>query len=147
MPKVLGLHHAAISVTDMDRAVAFYGGILGFEKTRDFTSSGFGFEQATHLPGVMARVVWLEKAPNVLELFQFINPKPRRMEEFRVCDHGFTHIGFLVDDIFAMYDECVKKGVRFNTPPAGKGNKTTCYLQDPDGNIVEFMQMQEQKKG
>ena len=57
---------------------------------------------------------------------------------------GATHLGIIVDDLEALYQDLSAKGVKFLCPPVDRperiyGRKVS-YLQDPDGNWLEFLQ-------
>jgi glyoxylase I family protein len=41
VPRVIGVHHLSLSVTDLERSVAFYRDVLGFERVADLTGPGF----------------------------------------------------------------------------------------------------------
>lgn len=41
LPGLGGYHHLNLSVTDVDRSAAWYCGVLGFDKVRDFEREGF----------------------------------------------------------------------------------------------------------
>ena len=65
---------------------------------------------------------------------------PRTAEADRpVCDHGFTHIALLVTDMDAEYERLTAAGMRFHCPPGG--NTRAIYGRDPDGNVVELMEV------
>ena len=75
---IIGLHHVAISVPDLDQAMAFYEKALGFERV--FLNSWDGDRtQADRVIGVSktsARVVMLRAGNAYIELWEYHNPQP-----------------------------------------------------------------------
>jgi catechol 2,3-dioxygenase-like lactoylglutathione lyase family enzyme len=49
--------HIGITVRDMDKALAFYEGVLGMEKLGEATFSGDEAGRLTRLPGTILRVL------------------------------------------------------------------------------------------
>lgn len=45
-----------------------------------------------------------------------------------------------VADCRASYDELVRRGATFLTPPHDWGGEIRCFLRDPDGHLVELSQ-------
>ncbi len=77
-----------------------------------------------------------------MELIQYVNPPgaDRHGDKNLV---GMGHIAFQVTDLEKMYSTLTEKGCKFaNTltvqqQPDGTTTKA-CYLQDPEGNWLEF---------
>lgn len=137
------IHHTAISTPDLDRLIKFYRDLLGFEVVSE---SGWpvGIEIADNIVGLKdsaTKITMLELGDFRLELFQYSSPEPKTSDPNRpVCDHGLTHLAFTVEDIQAEYDRLVKAGMIFHCPPQNIG-PTVTYGRDPDGNVVELMQL------
>ena len=59
---------------------------------------------------------------------------------------GAAHLGAMVDDLDAFYEELSAQAVRFVSPPAERPNpvypaaRMGCYMQDPDGNWLELLE-------
>ena len=78
-----------------------------------------------------------------IELFQFSTPSIQLGDKIRsVAKPGLSHICFNVDNCQYEYDRLVEKGMTFNAPPMTmpRGGVFT-YGRDPDGNIVELLQV------
>jgi len=144
---IKGIHHAAISTSDLERSLAFYRDLLGFEVVMD-GSWPTGVEVAdsiTGLRGSAARVAMLQGGNAAIELFQFASPKPRPADPRRpVCNHGITHIALEVLDIDAEYERLKAAGVEFHCPPQNLGRSRVTYGRDPDGNVFELLEPVEQ---
>lgn len=139
-----GIHHAAISTPDLDRAIAFYCDVLGFQR-RAGAEWPVGTAQADRVVGLedsaaRAAMLW---AGNVhLELFQYSSPVPQpRDPGARVCDHGITHLCLDVTDVDAEYARLTRAGMAFNGPPQSIFGVRTAYGHDPDGNVVELQEV------
>ena len=108
---ILGMHHIAISVSDMDTALTFYRDLLGFavvqeaEWNRDAPLA----DQAIGLPESAARMSMLKAGNAHIELFQYSNP-PSEDRRARPCDHGYTHFALQVEDIQAEHSRLLAGG-------------------------------------
>ncbi len=141
---IRGIHHTAISTPDLERAVTFYRDLLGFEQV--FTSAwGRGTETADKITGLKnsaARVVMLKAGNACIELFEYSNPEPKTGSLSRpVCDHGITHLCLEVRDIEAEYHRLKAAGMVFHCPPQKMGGVSATYGRDPDGNVVELLEV------
>ncbi|MFV2089994.1 MAG: VOC family protein [Pseudomonadales bacterium] len=139
-----GIHHTAISTGDIERSIDFYTSQLGFELITRFewdTSSEWA-DAITGLQGSAARAAMLKLSNAFIEIFEYASPEPRTADPERpVCDHGITHIALLVTDIDAEYQRLTAASMHFNCPPGTQ--MRAIYGRDPDGNVVELMEVAE----
>ncbi len=109
--------HVAVSVQDMERAIAFYRDVIGMEKVfdREFDEP---MARVIGVPGTQVRVVHMKLGDSVVELFDYHYPigRPPRPDA-QQCDYGLTHIGFLVEDFWGTYRQLEARGVRFLGQP------------------------------
>ena len=145
---ILGIHHTAISVRDMERSLAFYRDLLGMELLSDQRWEGSAdrnpkAEQILALKNPAARQVMLRCGTCHIELFEFSSPTPAPMAPDRpVNDHGYTHFSLDVKDVDAEYERLLAAGVTFHCPPINLGpHVRTTYGRDPDGNVIEFQEL------
>lgn len=140
---IKAMHHTAICVADMERSLAFYRDLLGMKVTIDSRISGPDVDQILALENSDARRVYVVGYGGKIELFEFASPEGKPFpDDFRVCDVGLTHIAFEVDSLEAIYDEFSAKGIQFhNAPLPVKGRGMVCYLRDPDGVVLEFLEL------
>jgi catechol 2,3-dioxygenase-like lactoylglutathione lyase family enzyme len=134
-------HHVGISVTDIDRSIAFYRDMFGMEQLCDvFPFGGEQFEAIMDIPGVTGRMCMIGKGTLQLELFEFTQAKPKD-PEYPVSDRGYSHFGVEVDDIAATYDKLRSVDARIHCPVItfASGMKAA-YCRDPDGNVFEIME-------
>jgi catechol 2,3-dioxygenase-like lactoylglutathione lyase family enzyme len=134
--------HVGISVSDIERSIAFYRDMFGLEPLMDIMPfGGRDYEAIMDIPGVTGRICMIGKGDTNLELFEFDGGK-RKDPEYPVSDHGISHFGIFVDDIAATYKKLEEAGVRIHTPVItfmGGGMKAT-YCRDPDGNVFEILE-------
>lgn len=138
-----GIHHLAISVPSVAAAREFYVDKLGFELA-DLTHiepSELG-DKVTNLEGADMRVLMVKAGNVFLEIFEFLSPEPATQIDRPICDHGYTHLAFEVEDVQAAYVFLAEAGVNWHHEPieAGDGYLMT-YGRDPFGNVIEIQQL------
>jgi catechol 2,3-dioxygenase-like lactoylglutathione lyase family enzyme len=146
---ITGFLHFAISCADADRSIAFYRDNLGMELVADRVVPGGGYVEAvTGIAGARVRIVHLQGYGFNLELLEY--EEPRGETRAREPNHaGSAHMAFVVDDCDAVCAELAAKGVpvrsaegRPQTVSGGPNDGGKCvYLEDPDGNPVELVQL------
>ncbi|HZQ65431.1 MAG TPA: VOC family protein [Gaiellaceae bacterium] len=141
-----GLDHVGFAVSDLDRSVEWYTFFLGeppiLRKTWDVEYVG----RIVGYPGVkMEGAFWRLPGGTVLELLEYLNPPPGRVD-METYNAGNGHLCLVVDDLDADFAR-LRGRVEFRDPdpveiPWGpyKGGKA-CYLRDPDGISIELMQL------
>jgi len=138
-----------LTVSDMERSVAFYRDLLGFEKTSDAEVAGPAYEQLTGLIGLHARVVCMRLGADRIELTEFLAPRGRAAPaDSRSNDVWFQHIAIITNDIEQGYLWLRRHEVRQVSagpqrlpdwnPKAG-GIKAF-YFRDPDGHPLEILE-------
>lgn len=138
---ILGLHHAAIAVPDINEGLAFYGDVIGFEIVDNVTLPGgiaplsraFGLEDA----GCEVRM--LRKGNSFIELFEF-NQALAGSPDRPVNQTGITHIALASDDAPGDYARLEEAGVVFNAPLFGGAPTRFAYGRDPFGNVIELLE-------
>jgi catechol 2,3-dioxygenase-like lactoylglutathione lyase family enzyme len=135
--------HVGISVSSLERSVAFYRDLFGMEVLRQKPFSGEVHENIIGLPGAYGKVAILQKETMQLELFEFEHPRPEPLDPNRpACNHGITHFCVQVNDLEAEYARLKAAGVRFHCPPQNyQGRLKATYGRDPDGNIFELLEV------
>jgi len=141
--------HIGITVRNMEKALAFYEGILGMQKLGEATFSGDAASRLTRLPGTLLRAAYLRGGKGIkgppLELLHFVEPESRESSPYtRLNNPGITEIAFWVDDIEGVHAELEAKGVEFYSKPQlfeFDGYKAKAvYFLDPDGTTLELIQ-------
>jgi catechol 2,3-dioxygenase-like lactoylglutathione lyase family enzyme len=143
---IRGIHHTAISTPDLERLVRFYRDLLGFKEvfSSEWTRGAEMADRITGLENSSAQLVMLKTANACIEIFQYSAPTAKPGDPKRpACDHGITHLCLNVDDIEAEYERLKAAGMAFHCPPQSMGAVTATYGRDPDGNIVELLEVRD----
>lgn len=139
------LHHASITTPDVARLRDFYCTHFGFVEVMatQWAGDNPAADKIYGLRGSAVKMVMLRLENAFLELFEFAHPPGQPGDPLRpVCDAGYTHICISVDDIDADYVRLTAAGMVFNCPPqTAEGLCRATYGRDPDGNLVELMQI------
>ena len=117
-------HQTAISTPDLDRLAGFYRDVLGFKVAFElgWPVGAALADSITGLKDSACRFAMLQAGSSRLEIFQFESPTPRPSEPNRPgCVHGFTHVGFTLDDVDAAYERFNAAGMTFHSPPQDLG--------------------------
>lgn len=151
MTRLRGLWHASLTVSDLERSVAFYAGTLGLElvarqrQANAYTRTLVGYADAD-LAVAQLRVPGAPVGPSGhhVELVQYLAPASDTPVPPRHAA-GAAHLAFVVDDAQAEHARLVAAGVRFVSPPVAitegvNRGGATCYFLDPDGITVEIVQ-------
>ena len=138
-----------MTVSDMDRSVTFYTGVLTFEKVSDKERSGAEFDQLYGVSHTHIRVVDLKLGDENIELMQFIDAAGKLMPtDVRSNDLSFQHVAIIVSDMAQAYSVLRQNHVHYISPypqtlpewnPNAAGIKAF-YFQDPDGHPLEVLQ-------
>ena len=111
------LHHTAIAVHDLDRAVAFYTTHFGGEVEVILQDVGDPNIAELHLlPAARFTLAFVRFGSTRLEFFQFAEPADGREIESRAHDFGIRHIAFETDDLQSTYDRLSAAGVDSPVP-------------------------------
>ena len=138
---IRGIHHAAISTHDLDRLVAFYRDVVGFEVVYESEWKNDAFiDSLIGLEGSAARQMMLKAGGCYLELFEYTAPAAREAERLRPCDRGYTHICLDVVGIEEEWERLTRAGAVFVRRPGGFEKLKAVYGQDPDGNSLEIQE-------
>jgi catechol 2,3-dioxygenase-like lactoylglutathione lyase family enzyme len=141
-------HHAAITVSDMQKSLAFYQDILGFTLFMDEMVSGPELDKVYMETGVKIRMVMLtDETGNMIELVEWksqrATKRPSKYLKFRST--GLVEICLSVPDLEKLKGNLRRKGIEFRVPiwnfqAGGFGTKVT-YIEDPDGVQIELIQI------
>jgi catechol 2,3-dioxygenase-like lactoylglutathione lyase family enzyme len=146
--QVISVDVVGLTVADMDRAVAFYTGVLPFVKVSDQEFSGRSYELLAGIFGARTRVVRLRLGLEQIELTEFVTPKGRPIpSDLRANDGVFQHIAIVVSDIGKAYDVLRSHGVEHaSTGPQrlpdwnpNAGGISAFYFRDPDRHFLEII--------
>ena len=145
------LYHTVVNCQDLDETVAFYR-LLGFEILNDrrhiewptFVAGIFGLERAQGRGVLMA----LPSDPDgpMIDLIQWLEPAAAFPDPAAVARTVPRIIAFRTQNVLGAYEALSKAGVRFtqpaHRPPDGLGIVGTACCYDPNGNIIELIELQ-----
>ncbi|HSB94829.1 MAG TPA: VOC family protein [Spongiibacteraceae bacterium] len=140
---ILQIDHTAISVPDLEQALAFYCGLLGFEiEVRSDWQAGNDLNDTViGAVNTAAKSALIKAGGTRIELFEYQNPPGKPADQLRpLWDHGITHLCFNVVDIYAEYQRLRDAGIKFNSEPVSMGRWFFVYGRDPFGNVFELKQ-------
>jgi catechol 2,3-dioxygenase-like lactoylglutathione lyase family enzyme len=139
---ITAFNHVGITVPNLERSVRFYRDLLGMKVVQEVSFEGERYEAILGLKGVKGRIAILRLANLELEFFEYAHPPGRASEPDRpVSDQGIAHFAVQVQDLAGMYTRLKTAGVVFHCPPIKFGSEIATYLRDPDGNVIELLQM------
>jgi catechol 2,3-dioxygenase-like lactoylglutathione lyase family enzyme len=142
------------TVSDMDRAIAFYSTVLTFEKVSDTEVAGDGFEHLEGVFGARARVVRMRLGDEQIELTEYLAPRGRPIPvDSRSQDRWFQHVAIIVSDMDKAYALLRANKVQHaSTGPQrlpdwnpNAGGIKAFYFKDPDGHTLEILEFPEGK--
>lgn len=149
-----GVHHVALSVPDIELARRFYIDLLGAEElsASEWEPGNAWIDAIVGLQGSAART-FMARLKNIqIEVFEYTVPRAPDGDPNRPVNlNGYTHIGFQVDDIQAVYEKMLAAGLTFHTPPdlsaltrdedGNRAGFAATYGRDYFGNVFEIMEI------
>jgi catechol 2,3-dioxygenase-like lactoylglutathione lyase family enzyme len=129
MISIRGFDHVGIRVSDRERALSFYRG-LGFFEDPEFTNDRVAELVA---PGG-TRVNLIFNAHRISPASNVLLDEPVKLP-------GITHAAFVVDRLEEILAWARERGVAITEGPVDWGRRLTCFLRDPDGNVLEFNEL------
>jgi lactoylglutathione lyase len=157
------VHHVAVNVSDLERSLRFYSGVLGLRATLRMDLSGQTFERLLRLPaGTTGRVAYVQGDGRVgqIELIEWTLPEPateRERETRGRADASPPALGFAVPGLrllsFSVSEplegwrarfedhgvRCWSEPIRLALPDYGAID--AMVAEDPDGNLVEIVRL------
>lgn len=144
------IYHVGITVSDLDRSIAFYRDILGLEFQGEILMSGEETDKIFNKNNIKARVAYLKGSKNLesppVELIQFVDTAVDEKES-DLFTTSISELCFYTDDIDVVYKniiendvECISEPAYFDFTKEGFGKSKAFYFKDPDGIILEVME-------
>lgn len=132
-------NHVGHCVTDLERSIAFYRDLLGFEVVRELTVPDEPSDQLLMIERpVGLEAVYLQLGGMVLELLHFDRPDNPGARRRVFNEPGLTHISVSVADIRASADRAVELG---GSIVEGTDIGAAILIRDPDGQMIELLPM------
>lgn len=140
-----------ITVADLDRSIAFYTNVLGFqpETASPIETAGEPYERLTGLFGMRARTMRMRLGTEFIELTEYLAPAGGRPvpPDSRSNDRWFQHIAIIVSDMDRAYKHLRTHKVRHASSGPQRlpdwnpnaGGIEAFYFLDPDGHALEVL--------
>ena len=151
-----GVCGAIIGVSDMDKSIAFYRDVLGYDElvyNRSDTLNDFDiFQSQGRYKRVLLRHSEKRQGPfsgllgdSELELIQCMDREPRKIFQDRMWgDLGYIHLCFDIVGMDALRGRCIAYKCPFTVDSGdfdmGEAAGQFAYIEDPDGTLIEFVE-------
>jgi catechol 2,3-dioxygenase-like lactoylglutathione lyase family enzyme len=127
--RITAYDHVGLRVTDRARSLAFYES-LGFRLDKKHSTE-------TALEIVNKAGVRLSLIPNGEPTPQLDNVLMDRPQKWP----GYTHAAFIVDSLEEILQWAAMAHISITEGPVDWGRRITCFLRDPDSNVLEFNEL------
>jgi glyoxylase I family protein len=149
---VIAADHTGITVANLERSLAFWRDVLGFELSHRPHQIGDLASEITGVPGAEISIAVLKGYGHKIELLEYLDPPDRKHVYLRPCDVGSVHVALLVDDLDAVLTTIAASGWKAAGKPqtlksGPNAGKRVVYVRDPDGTTIEFMQLPDKEEG
>ena len=153
--EIESLFHTGLVVSDLDRALEFYTGMLGLsverpaaEQSSEWIARVVGFDSAR------LRMAYVGAGGgHSIELIEYVEPAGSKDSNPAQRNNvGAAHVGMVVDDVRTWYEKLAAAGVRVTGPPSKRETEYpwatyAFYFQDPDGNWLEMVERAPRPEG
>jgi catechol 2,3-dioxygenase-like lactoylglutathione lyase family enzyme len=138
----------SITVSDLDRSLAFYEDVLGFEKISEVEVEGDAYEHLMGVFGLRMRVARLRLGDEFIELVEVMTPRGRPIPvDSRSNDGWFQHVAIIVSDMARAFAWLREHDITYASPAPQRlpdwnpnaGGIEAFYFKDPDGNTLEVL--------
>ena len=159
-----GFAHVGVTVSDFNASVQWYSRLFGMKLINYLELEGEELAELAplyHVPDLRkVRLGFMVGPFGMIELFQFDPPAEGDGEVSNDAESGidaaapavrtdreiwnrpgYTHIAFNVSDLPAWIDKLRGEGLEFVIPPHHSDGTDWVFFRDPDGNLVELMDM------
>lgn len=134
-------NHTSLSVTDLDRAIAFYRTVCGYEVVLEERGMTAQIERIVGLRGLRCDLAQLRSpiSEHVLELIAF-DDVPSGREDYGPTRPGAAHVAFDVPDleqavalVRGLGGEVLGEATEFE-------NGLAVYCREPSGTVLELFE-------
>ncbi|MGC2353105.1 MAG: VOC family protein [Candidatus Udaeobacter sp.] len=145
--RMIAADHTGITVSNLERSLAFWRDVLGLELSHTAHQTGELAQEITGVAGAEIKLAVLKTpAGHKIELLEYLTPSDREHADVRPCDVGHVHVALLVDDLDTILEKIAGSGWKAAGEPqtlkmGPNAGKHVVYVRDPDGTTIEFMQV------
>lgn len=144
--RIVGVDHTSFAVSDLQRSLDFYVGLLGCQVIWQREIADQYFRDIVGFPDAVVKAAHLRLpgSTHTLELLEYVHPRSAA-SAVHANDPGSSHLALLVEDLTTSYAELQARGVRFRSAPVyidhgANAGGFALYMLDPDGINVELFQ-------
>jgi catechol 2,3-dioxygenase-like lactoylglutathione lyase family enzyme len=143
--RVIAADHTGITVSNLERSLAFWRDVLGFELSHRAHQTGELAREITGVDGAEISLAVLKAPGHKIELLEYHAPADQKHVDLKPCDVGSVHVALTVDNLDAVLSAIAASGWQAAGKPqtlttGPNAGKRVVYVRDPDGTIIEFMQ-------
>ena len=143
--RIIAADHTGITVANIDRSLAFWRDVLGFELSHRAHQTGDLAREITGVPGAEISIAVLKAPGHKIELLEYLAPPDRKRVDLKPCDVGSVHVALTVDNLDAVLSTIAASGWKAAGKPqtlksGPNAGKRVIYVRDPDGTTIELMQ-------
>src|SRR5437868_7425550 len=112
--QIISADHTGITVSNLERSLAFWRDVLGFEFSHSAHQTGERVEQITGVKGAEIKLA-VVKAPggHKIELLEYLAPADRKKDvNLRPCDVGHVHVALTVENLDAILENIAASGCK-----------------------------------
>jgi predicted enzyme related to lactoylglutathione lyase len=121
------ISHVAYHVANIDRALTFYSGVLGMKEQQRLQLGKTLHEVVLGFPD--------SKGGGVILMWDTTRPAPIEHA------HGYSRFIVSVSDVDAALQQLTSRGTPVVTPVTDAGNLRYAMVKDPDGYVIELLQV------
>ena len=142
--------HVGITVSDMEQSIAFYRDVLGLKLVDRMVMEGDSTDRLFGEENMRAELAYLNGGDGMhcppVELICFTE-NPAEAYTMNLHATCISEICFQVNSLDEEYRRLKRLGVTFLSKPQnfelGGNRSKAVYFRDPDGNILELMEIYE----
>ena len=145
MAKILDTNHTSFTVSDLDRSIAFFRDVLGFEVTSKAPRAPEVIERVTGIDGARVMIAYVRGPRHSIELIEYSGPDDRTHVRPRACDTGFCHLAYDVTGLDELIEASATHGVTaegeiITVDQGPNAGARIVYLRDRDGITFELIE-------
>src|SRR5256885_15218153 len=99
---IIATDHTGITVSNLERSLAFWRDVLGFELSHRAHHTGKLASEVTGVPGAEISLAVLKVPGHKIELLEYHAPPGRKRADLKPCDVGSVHLALIVDNLDAV---------------------------------------------
>ncbi len=143
--RIIATDHTGITVADLQKSLAFWRDVFGFELSHEAHQTGEMARKITGVDGAEILLAVLKAPGHKIELLEYRAPADRKRVRLRPCDIGSMHVAFTVDNLEAMLVRIAASGWQAAGEPqtlvtGPNAGRRVVYVRDPDGTTIELME-------